>query len=326
MWVQADQNKVPDSLFFLMPIVIALAAKTTGMQHQYRAFRTETLPGNIWWRAFLDDPDYGHYKLKRLDTSLTERFNCHLSVVPAVGKEEFILLEKDRLPLLIGTQFSTSPRPDYIFNDKQNRVVAAIGFSPFSGIILGLAIHQYIGPKCVNHLHSIQFPKSIRMTEILNYPFPEVLQVEFGFKKQGPLYSQRAEIARTPIQHFQNMSYRDDFVPRKANLGRARSMLLVNEFKGATPMHLMSRSRVFDLGYFTFDAQRYMTGCGILPATETIGFGQSVRSIPDAFLLLTPIDYYHAFKKRYHGPVDWEGIRLSWRPLTFKDGNTAHFS
>ena len=69
-----------------------------------------------------------------------------------------------------------------------------------------------------------------------------------------------------------------------------------------------------------------MTGCGILPATETIGFGQSVRSIPDAFMLLTPIDYYQAFKKRYHGPVDWEGIKLSWRPLAFEDGNTTHLS
>lgn len=122
------------------------------------------------------------------------------------------------------------------------------------------------------------------------------------------------------------MSYWDDFVPRKANLGQARSMLMESEFKSVIPMQMMSNSTLFELGYFTFDIQQYMTGCGIIPATETIGLGQSIKSFPDAFLLLTAIDYYTAFRKRYHGPVNWDGIRLSLRPVTFGGGNTTNLS
>ncbi len=309
-----------------MPIVIAFTAKTTDMEQEYRSLRVESLQGNIWWRAFLDDPYFGHFRLKKLVGSLAASYEPHFFAVPTVGREEFQAVENDRLPLLLGSQFGTTPRTIDIFNDKQDRLVATLGISALSGCMSGVSINQYAGPKIIQKMHTILFPKSINMNEILEFPFPEVLQVEFGFKKQPPLYSQRAEIARTPVQHFQNMSYRDDFVPRKANLGRARSMLLVNEFKDATPMYLMSRARLFDLGYFAFDAQQNMTGCGIIPATETIGLGQSIKSYHDAYLLLTPMDFYTTFKKRYNGPVDWDGIRLSWRPLTFEDGNTAHSS
>ena len=204
------------------------------MEHKYRLRRAESLQGNIWWRAFLDDPYYGHCRLKVLEDMLTPSEEPHFLSIPAVKKEQFLYIEDDSLPLLIGTQSGTIPRPG-IFNDSKVRVVATLGINLLSGMISGVSITRYEGPKAIEQLHTIPFPQSINMSEILCYPFPEILQVEFGFKKQAPLYSQRAEIARTPVQHFQNMSYREDFVPRKANLGRARSMLLVNEFQGSHP-------------------------------------------------------------------------------------------
>ncbi len=281
--------------------------------------RIMTLQANLWWRSFLDDPDYGHYKLKRLKGSISSHYELRLSVVPLVELEEYKTIESDRIPFLIGSQFGTYPRPEDVFNDGKERTVAILGFSMLSGNMGGVTIYKYKGAKAIFKLHSIDFPHHIKMNEILPFPFPEVLQVEFGFKKQPPLYSEKAEIARTPVQQFQNMSYRNDFIPRRSNLGRTRNMLLVNEYKGITPMHLMSKAREFDLGYFTFNAQQFMTGCGIIPGTETKMLGQSFKLFHESYVLLTPIDYYYAFKKRYHNAIDWDGIKLSWRQLCSMD-------
>ncbi len=290
------------------------------MEDTTQLYRISILQGNIWWRAFLDDPHYGQYKLKRLKAKLPTQYEYQMDAVPEVDIAEFMAIEKDRIPIIIATQFFTSPGPSDVFMDDQIRTVASVNLSALSGCLFGISIWQYKGSKPIKKLKDILFPNYYKMKEVLDYPFPEILQVEFGFKKRPPIFSQRTEIARTPVQHFQNMSYRDDFVPRKSNLGRARHMLLISNDNGATPMYVMSKSRAFDLGFFEFDSHQHMTSNGIIPATELIGVGQSIKCIKKPFLLLTPIDFYHEFKKRYHGPVDWEGLRLSWRHLTVEDG------
>jgi hypothetical protein len=279
---------------------------------------------NIWWRAFLDDPFYGHYKLKRVKSPFPRAWEPRTSIVPVVDKDVFCTIEDHRLPFFTKTQVGLSPNPDLLFKDSEVREAVILCFSVYSGAIDSISIYRFKGPRPVEELQIIPYPNHIKMLEILDSPFPEVLQVEFGFKKRNPLFSERAEIARSPIQQFQNMSYRDDFIPHHTNVGRARSMLLVNEYMGITPMYLLSKERNFDLGYFTFDIQREMTGCGIIPKTPPYELGQSIRSFADAYLLLTPLDFYLVFKERYQGPEKWKGIELSWRELTYEDGNKQH--
>ena len=75
-------------------------------------------------------------------------------------------------------------------------------------------------------------------------------------------------------------------------------MLLVNEnLKGPSKLK-MSKARQFDLGFFTITDQKYMKGGGIIPATPSVGVGQSIRTFAEGYLLLTPVDYYLTFKQR----------------------------
>ncbi len=60
-------------------------------------------------------------------------------------------------------------------------------------------------------------------------------------KNQSPIFSGWAEIARTPIQHFQNMSYREEIGSGIRKLDKAKNMLLINEFNDVVPMYLLSR-------------------------------------------------------------------------------------
>jgi len=288
--------------------------------------RIYTLQANLWWRSFLDDPFYGHYRLKMLRGSIAASLESAIPVVPIVEKAEFLAIEDGRLPFFTCTEFGLSPKPIKVFHDQAERTALLLNYSAYSGCIHSISISRFLGFKVIKELHSIPFPKHINMSEILDYPFPEILQVEFGFTWKPPLFSERTEIARTPVQHFQNMSYRDDFIPHKSNLGRARSMLLINENLVGPPILMMSKARHFDLGFFTFNGQKFMTGGGIIPATPPIGVGQAIRTFAAGYLLLTPVDYYIAFKQRYRDQPDWEGIRLNWRQLTFEDGVKAALS
>ncbi len=271
----------------------------------------KTLQANLWWRAYLDDPFYGSFQLKRLKNGMPSYCDILMSMIPGVELEEFREIESDRLPLFAGSQFGIFPRLEDVFNDTKERTVVILNFSMLSGCMAGVSIYKTRGPKAIKKLNTIEFPNHIKMAEILPIPFPEVLQIKFGFKGQPSVFSGMAEIARTPVQHFQNMCYREESGAGARKLDRAKNMLLVNEFNGMVPMYFLSKDRPFELGYFEFDAQYHFKSCGLLPAMESIGIGQSVRSFTVAYILLTPVETYTNFRKRFHGPADWEGIRMS---------------
>lgn len=142
----------------------------------------KTLQANLWWRAYLDDPFYGSYKLKRLRGSLSYNNEVLMSMIPMVELAEFQKHENDRLPLFAGTQFGLHPRAEDVFNDDKERNVAILSFSLLSGVMSGVSIYQFKGPKCIRKLNHIEFPNHIKMIEILPIPFPEILQIKFGFK------------------------------------------------------------------------------------------------------------------------------------------------
>ena len=117
-----------------------------------------TLQGTIWLQSFLDDPVYGHFKLKRLKGSLSAFYEPRLNVVPAVELEDFRVIDADYLPLLVGSQFGTFPQPEVVFKDGKDRTVVILGFSMLSGVMSGLSVYKFKGPKAISKIHSIEFP------------------------------------------------------------------------------------------------------------------------------------------------------------------------
>jgi len=125
------------------------------MDQTERLGRIMTFQCNIWWQSFLDDPVYGQFKLKRLKGSLSVFFEPRLHVIPVVELDDFRAIETDCLPFLVGSQFGIFPRTEQVFNDGKERTVAILSFSMLSGVMSGLSVYQFKGPKAISKLHTI---------------------------------------------------------------------------------------------------------------------------------------------------------------------------
>lgn len=132
------------------------------------------------------------------------------------------------------------------------------------------------------------------MTNILPIPFSETLKLEIGLDGRPPIYSLDVEVASTPIQQFQNLSFRgygNTFVEQKAY------MLLINESKLATPMLLLLRDRDFECGFITFDSRHTFSSLGFLPTAN--GIVQSIRTFSESYVLLIPVYMVQNIAKKY---------------------------
>lgn len=95
-----------------------------------------------WINEFRKDEEYGHKRLKKIDEGYPQ-FEIDNELVDTVDFETFLKIEKDRLPLFVGTQFGLFPSmndmPKFFNGEKK---VAILSKSLLSGDVSGLYIHQ----------------------------------------------------------------------------------------------------------------------------------------------------------------------------------------
>jgi hypothetical protein len=95
-----------------------------------------------WIQLFKSDALYGLKRLKWLGTSHPP-FEVDASLFDYVERSDFIKIEKDRIPLLLGSQFGLNPNIDLMpefFNGT--KLVAILNKSLLSGHVAGLSICQ----------------------------------------------------------------------------------------------------------------------------------------------------------------------------------------
>ena len=95
-----------------------------------------------WIVKFLKDPVYGRNRFKILDSGYPQ-FEITESLVDEVGVDEFSFIEKNRIPLFIGTPFGIFPVvneiPDFFNGEK---IIAILSKSLFSGHVAGLSLYR----------------------------------------------------------------------------------------------------------------------------------------------------------------------------------------
>jgi len=94
-----------------------------------------------WIDKFLKDSAYRRNRFKILHSGYPQ-FELTESLADEVGVDEFSLIEKNRIPLFIGTQFGIFPRVNempHFFNGK--KIIAVLGKSLLSGAVAGLSIY-----------------------------------------------------------------------------------------------------------------------------------------------------------------------------------------
>ncbi len=95
-----------------------------------------------WIKNFKKDEDHGQKRFKRLNVSYP-RFEIDEALIDIVEFEEFISIEKQRIPLFIGSQFGMSPgiknMPEF-FNGR--KLIAILNKSLLSGCVSGLNLYQ----------------------------------------------------------------------------------------------------------------------------------------------------------------------------------------
>ena len=95
-----------------------------------------------WWEHhLLNDAEFGDIRLKTLKTTLYLTFKTAEVVVDQVSINEFLKMESDRLPLVVGTQFGLFPRLNEVKGFfLEPRIVALLSKSALSGNVAGLSI------------------------------------------------------------------------------------------------------------------------------------------------------------------------------------------
>jgi hypothetical protein len=100
-------------------------------------------PWNKFWiQGFKKSRRHGHKRFKRLETGYPP-FEINEELIDIVSLEDFIRIEKDRLPLFIGSQFGINPRINEIpgfFNGRKQ--IAILAKSLLSGSVSGLTLYQ----------------------------------------------------------------------------------------------------------------------------------------------------------------------------------------
>lgn len=98
-----------------------------------------------WLKQFKENQEFGNIRFKRLDKGFYgyPPFDFDDSILDTVDLETFIKVEKNRIPLFVGTQFGMYPWfydfPDFYNEDK---TIAVLGKSLLSGLIAGLALYK----------------------------------------------------------------------------------------------------------------------------------------------------------------------------------------
>jgi hypothetical protein len=96
---------------------------------------------------FLEDPEFGHLKMKWLSTkpfTANLPFDVPDGLVQKVEKEEFDLREDaERLPIFLGSQFGVNPRYSVIEHIPDGHLHFIIVKSMLSGIVAGLSLKQW---------------------------------------------------------------------------------------------------------------------------------------------------------------------------------------
>lgn len=98
-----------------------------------------------WIKHFKANPEFGKYRFKKLEKGFKgyPAFDFDDSILDIVDLETFMIVEKDRIPLFVGTQFGMYPWfynfPDFY---DQEKIVAVLGKSLLSGHITGVSIYK----------------------------------------------------------------------------------------------------------------------------------------------------------------------------------------
>ena len=133
-----------------------------------------------WLDQLKVDKDFGHIHLKGLLGPDASKVNRE-PYIDWVGMDEFLLVEPDRLPFFLGTQFGVHPRiKDLVGFLDSDRQYAILGKSALSGCVHGLTIY------------SVKDGKTEKVKLITNAPlFPEppidrnlVIKPDLGFVAQ----------------------------------------------------------------------------------------------------------------------------------------------
>jgi hypothetical protein len=99
---------------------------------------------SLWIKHMKEYPDYPELRFKKLNSGFYgyPLFNFDKSILDNVDLETFLMVEKDRIPLFVGTQFGIYPGltdlPDFY---KEDRTIAILGKSILSGHVSGLGLY-----------------------------------------------------------------------------------------------------------------------------------------------------------------------------------------
>ncbi len=96
-----------------------------------------------WFDGFDRNMLWNQYRFKTIKQGYPP-FDFPKHLIDEVDIEQFLLEEKFRIPLFIGTQFGVNPDPKNIYLDmKEPILVARLGKSLLSGCVAGLSISCY---------------------------------------------------------------------------------------------------------------------------------------------------------------------------------------
>ena len=99
--------------------------------HNYKTF---------WIDRLQSDPVYSNTRFKQYGTKYPP-FEIDKEIIDIVDLEEFLLVESNRLPFFVGTQYGIVPRLESIPGlHEQPRIIAILGKSMLSGHVAGLTI------------------------------------------------------------------------------------------------------------------------------------------------------------------------------------------
>lgn len=121
---------------------------------------------SYWLNSFKANPEFGKYRFKKLEKGFNgyPAFAFDDSILDIVDLETFIKVEKDRIPLFIGTQFGRYPW-FYDFQDfyNEDKIIAVLGKSLLSGHVAGLTLYSV---KAASILGEIEIEKIINFLNV----------------------------------------------------------------------------------------------------------------------------------------------------------------
>ena len=110
-----------------------------------------------WIKHFKENKEFAHLRFKRLKGKVYggyPRFDIDESLIDDVELDDFVKIEKNRIPFFIGSQFGISPIMDKIPNFYNgDKIIGILGKSLLSGSVAGLTICKCVGNKRVKIVH-----------------------------------------------------------------------------------------------------------------------------------------------------------------------------